>query len=50
MGKNIEAGKKSIAISIKIQPTDRTLTESELEDLSKKLVGAIEKLGGVLRG
>jgi phenylalanyl-tRNA synthetase beta chain len=49
MGKNIEVGKKSIAISIKIQPHDRTLTENELEDLSKKVIGAIEKLGGVLR-
>lgn len=49
-GKNIEAGKKSIAISIKIQPTDRTLTETELESLSKKTIEAIEKLGGVLRG
>jgi len=48
-GKNIEVGKKSIAISIKIQPNDRTLTESELEELSKKVIGAIEKLGGALR-
>lgn len=50
MGKNIEEGKKSIAISIKIQPSDRTLTESELDALSKKVIEAIEKLGGVLRG
>ncbi len=49
-GKNIDADKKSIAISIKIQPNDRTLTESELEDLSKKVIAAVEKLGGVLRG
>lgn len=49
-GKNIEADKKSIAISIKIQPNDRTLTEAEIEDLSKKVVESIEKFGGVLRG
>lgn len=49
MGKNIEAGKKSIAFSIKIQPNDHTLTEAELDVISKKVIEAVEKLGGVLR-
>lgn len=49
VGKNIDAGKKSIAISIKIQPQDRTLTDAELDGISKKVIEAIEKLGGELR-
>ncbi|MCE3232850.1 MAG: phenylalanyl-tRNA synthetase, beta subunit [Rickettsiaceae bacterium] len=49
-GKGIEEGKKSIAISIRIQAVDHTLTESELEGISKKVVEAVGKLGGVLRG
>ena len=48
-GKNNEQGKKSIAISIKIQPLDRTLTDTEIENLSKKVIASIEKLGGALR-
>jgi phenylalanyl-tRNA synthetase beta chain len=49
-GKGIEDAKKSVAISVLIQASDHTLTEAELEGISKKVVEAVGKLGGVLRG
>jgi phenylalanyl-tRNA synthetase beta chain len=49
-GKGIEPGKKSVAISVRIQASDHTLTEGELDGISKKVVEAVGKLGGVLRG
>lgn len=50
-GKGIEEGKKSIAISLRIVPTDRTLTDKELEEVSQQVVAQVGKqCGGVLRG
>jgi len=50
-GKGVEEGKKSIAISVTIQPQGKTLEDSEIEGLCKKIVGAVAaKTGGVLRG
>jgi len=50
-GAGIEAGKKSVAIAVTIQPRDKTLTEAELDALAAKLVAEIGKrTGGVLRG
>ena len=40
----------SLALEATIQPTDKTLTEAEIVELSKKLVAAAEKLGATLRG
>jgi phenylalanyl-tRNA synthetase beta chain len=49
-GKGVPAGKKSLAITVRIQPKDRTLTEPEIEVLVQKLVGAVTKAtGAVLR-
>ncbi|MBX2832143.1 MAG: phenylalanine--tRNA ligase subunit beta [Rhodospirillales bacterium] len=49
-GKGIEDGKKSLAFSITLQPTKATLTEEEIEAVSKKVVAAVEKAtGGTLR-
>jgi phenylalanyl-tRNA synthetase beta chain len=45
------AGKKSLAISVRLQPRDRTLTEEEIEAVSAKIVEKVSKAtGGVLRG
>ncbi len=50
-GKGIEAGKKSLAIAVTLQPSDHTLTEAELEQVSSKIVAQVQKAtGGVLRG
>lgn len=50
-GKGVEDGKKSIAMSVTFQPFERTLTDSEIEGLSQKIINTIQqKTGGVLRG
>lgn len=44
-------GKKSIALTVRLQPTDRTLTEAEIEAVSAKIVEKVAKAtGGTLRG
>jgi phenylalanyl-tRNA synthetase beta chain len=49
-GKGVEAGKKSVALSVTLQPVDHTLTDAELEGLSSKVVAAVVKAtGGALR-
>ena len=50
MGKGIEEDEKSVAIEVTLQPTDKTLTEKDLEAVSKKLVDTVtSKTGGKLR-
>ena len=50
-GKGVGPGKKSIAISVTLQPTDRTLTEAEIDAVAAKIVAQVKKAtGGVLRG
>lgn len=45
------AGKKSLAISVLIQPTDATLTDAEIEAVGKMVVESVTKAtGGTLRG
>jgi phenylalanyl-tRNA synthetase beta chain len=49
--KGIPAGKKSIAISVTLQPRDKTMTDEEIEAVAKKIVADVSKrTGGVLRG
>jgi len=49
-GERIGAGKKSVAISVVLQPTERTLTDAEIEGVSQKIVAAVAKAtGAVLR-
>jgi phenylalanyl-tRNA synthetase beta chain len=49
-GDRIEAGRKSVAISVALQPTDHTLTDAEIEQVSQKIVAAVTKAtGAVLR-
>lgn len=49
-GKGVEAGKKSVALGVTIQPVEKTLTEAEISALSQKIVDAVQKqAGGVLR-
>ena len=43
-------GRKSLALSVRLQPTERTLTEAEIEAVSQRVVDAVSKaVGGVLR-
>ena len=49
-GKGLPEGKKSLAISVVLQPQEATLTDSDIEAFSKRLVAAVEKAtGGTLR-
>lgn len=43
-------GKKSLAITVRMEPRERTLTDEEIEAVSKQVIAKIEKTtGGVLR-
>ncbi len=45
------AGKKSIALTVRLQPVEATLTEAEIEAVSKKIIEKVTKAtGGSLRG
>lgn len=49
-GKGVEPGKKSVAINVIIQPKDKTLTDTDIESISKKIVETVAaKCGASLR-
>ena len=50
-GSHLPEGKKSLAISVTLQPVERTLTDEDIEAVSAKIVQAVIKAsGGELRG
>ena len=50
-GTGIPDGKKSVAISVVLQPRDKTLTDSEIETVMSKIVAEVtKKTGAALRG
>jgi len=50
-GKGVPEGKKSIGIAVTLQPTDKTLTDEEIEAVAGNVVAAVTKAtGGTLRG
>jgi phenylalanyl-tRNA synthetase beta chain len=50
-GDKIEAGKKSLAIEVTLQPREKTMTDAEIDAASAKIVSAVMKAtGGALRG
>ena len=49
-GKGVPEGQKSVAVAVMLSPKERSLTDSEIEGLSKKIIEAVsQKTGGVLR-
>jgi phenylalanyl-tRNA synthetase beta chain len=49
-GKGVPEGQKSVAVEVTIQPTEKTLTDAEIEALSARIVGAVGKaVDGKLR-
>jgi phenylalanyl-tRNA synthetase beta chain len=46
MGESVGAGKKSIALSVTLQPRARTLTDAEIEAVSARIVSAVNKATG----
>uniref|UniRef100_UPI003B524854 phenylalanine--tRNA ligase subunit beta n=1 Tax=Roseovarius indicus TaxID=540747 RepID=UPI003B524854 len=50
IGGSLGEGKKSLAITVRLQPTDSTLKDADIEAVSQKIVEKVEKAtGGVLR-
>lgn len=49
-GGNIEAGQKSVAISVRMQPKDKTLSDAEINAAADKIIASMGKLGGSVRG
>ena len=51
VGGSLGEGKKSLAITVRLQPTDKTLTEEDIDAVGKAIVEKVGKAtGGVLRG
>ena len=49
-GKGVPEGKKSLAIAVRLQPAERTMTDAEIDSVAQKIVSAVAKAtGGVLR-
>ena len=50
-GTGIPEGSKSVAIAVRLQPTERTLTDAEIEAVSARIVAEVgRKTGATLRG
>ena len=50
-GTGVPEGKKSIAVSVRLEPREKTLTDPEIEAVAAKIVAeATKKTGAVLRG
>ncbi len=50
-GDKVEAGKKSVALAVTLQPTEKTLTDAEIEAVAGKVVAEMGKrFGASLRG
>jgi phenylalanyl-tRNA synthetase beta chain len=45
-GKGVPEGKKSLAISVRLQPKDRTLTDAEIDAIGQRIVAAVTKATG----
>ena len=49
-GQNIPEGKKSVAVNVVIQSQDKTLTESDLDQISQKIINTVkDKTGAIIR-
>ena len=45
-GENIEEGKKSIAFNVTLEPKDKTLSEEDIEQVSKKIITSVQNTTG----
>ena len=49
-GENIGDGKKSIAFNVILEPRDKTLSDNDIDQISKKIISAVqESTGATLR-
>ncbi len=50
VGENVDKDQKSVAIAVRLEPSKSTLTDSDIDAVSQKIVSAVEKaVGGQLR-
>ena len=45
-GDNIASRKKSIAFHVTLEPKDKTLSDNEIEEISKKIISTVQKTTG----
>jgi len=45
-GENITSGKKSIAFNVILEPKDKTLSEKDIEEVSKKIISTVQETTG----
>ena len=51
IGGSVGEGKKSLAITVRLQPSDKTLKDADIEAVGAKVVEKVNKAtGGLLRG
>lgn len=48
-GKNLPAGKKSYAVSIRLQDAEKTLTDKQIESAMNRIISALKESGAELR-
>jgi phenylalanyl-tRNA synthetase beta chain len=48
-GQGVPEGRKSLAVEVTLQPTEKSFTEEDLKAVSDKIVAAAAKLGATLR-
>jgi len=47
-GDNIASGKISIAFNVTLEPKDKTLSDNEIEEVSKKIISTVEETTGAI--
>ena len=45
-GENITSGKKSIAFNVTLEPKDKTLSEKDIDQVSKKIISTVQETTG----
>ena len=45
-GENIDSGKKSIAFNVTLEPKDKTLSEKDIDQISKKIISTVQDATG----
>ena len=45
-GENIDSGKKSIAFNVTLEPKDKTLSEKDIDQISKKIISTVQDTTG----
>ena len=45
-GDNIASGNKSIAFNVTLEPKDKTLSDNDIEEVSKKIISTVQETTG----